>query len=197
MQADGESPDVRPNNLNEKLEFVGHSYSDKTGTFTENIIRFTACIVPGASTIDVRNKLAAFCNAVFNSTDARHQATAIAFAHDIVPSHVEGKADVEYQGKSANEAAHLDGAREGGILVTRLVSLLRQNSGKVWTCTNFKLALTGSHWERQHIDLKDMQLHSSCVYKVTVTEERSYPAPGCQALGELLEFSSFSIKALA
>eukprot|EP00172_Hildenbrandia_rubra_P002687 Plantae.Rhodophyta-Hildenbrandia_rubra.ctg3734.p1 GENE.Plantae.Rhodophyta-Hildenbrandia_rubra.ctg3734~~Plantae.Rhodophyta-Hildenbrandia_rubra.ctg3734.p1 ORF type:complete len:934 (-),score=194.79 Plantae.Rhodophyta-Hildenbrandia_rubra.ctg3734:3824-6625(-) len=94
MNSKGKKMMARATNLNEMLGTIEHVLSDKTGTLTENIMRYVACTADG-KIYDIRKDPQAMTT---NASDSvKKLVTAMALCHSVVP-------EVETKGK-ANDGA--------------------------------------------------------------------------------------------
>ncbi|GMT17548.1 hypothetical protein PFISCL1PPCAC_8845, partial [Pristionchus fissidentatus] len=126
--ADSDSCAVaRTSNLNEELGQVKFVMSDKTGTLTQNIMKWKRASVGGVSYGDSESdefsdeKLIADYKSAPDSpqgTAIRELLTMMACCHTVVPEHKEGK--LLYQGSSPDEIALVKGAAsQGAVFHTR------------------------------------------------------------------------------
>lgn len=137
MTTKGKPVAAKATNLNEVLGQIQFVLSDKTGTLTENVMRYIACSA-GGKVYDISKKRNAMTKAV--SQDVRHVkdlVLAMALCHGVVPEPKENEDEVvgaladggsqvpvgqdaeedlpEYQGQSPDEVALVTSAREYGV----------------------------------------------------------------------------------
>lgn len=143
---------AKSNNLNESLGYVEHIFSDKTGTLTENVMRFVACSAGGV-VYDERKSPGCVGSAVSNGTDpVRKLVQAMAVAHDVVPEMSEDDDDdgdpeingqqehQEFQGESPDEVALVDAAFTAGVeLRARTANTLVVQEAGLDTLSQYKL----------------------------------------------------------
>lgn len=119
------SVDSKANNLNETLGYVQHIFSDKTGTLTENVMRFVACHTNRVS-YDLRKSPTSLSRgARRNANGVRQLLLAMALAHDVVPREDGHSAQVhgKYYGESPDEVALVQAAADAGmVLQTRTLN---------------------------------------------------------------------------
>lgn len=126
MRTKGVSVKSKSNNLNESLGYVEHIFSDKTGTLTENVMRFVACSA-GGSVYDERKAPGCLASAVDAGLNAvRNLIESMAVSHDVVPGadddgesgsvHADGHASKpDFQGESPDEVELVEAAFAAGV----------------------------------------------------------------------------------
>lgn len=114
MCSKGMSVDSKANNLNETLGYVEHIFSDKTGTLTENVMRFLKCSAGGSSYDVTSNSLMKAAQS--GNFDVRELLLEMALTHDVMPkvSH-HGVSHERFQGESPDEVALVQGAADMGV----------------------------------------------------------------------------------
>lgn len=128
MKTKGQAVAVKATNLNEVLGQVQFILSDKTGTLTENVMRYIACSA-GGNVYDVSKKKRVMERAIeAGDQPVKELVLAMALCHSVVPEPVDeeeigeageaagGEALLpEYQGQSPDEVALVSSAREYGV----------------------------------------------------------------------------------
>ncbi|CDF36210.1 unnamed protein product [Chondrus crispus] len=126
MRTKGVSVKSKSNNLNESLGYVEHIFSDKTGTLTENVMRYVACSA-GGNVYDERRAPGCLASAIRDGAEeVRNFVLAMAVSHDVVPEvdEAEGSVSVpddglrgmpDFQGESPDEVALVEAAFAAGI----------------------------------------------------------------------------------
>lgn len=177
----GQGADVRANNLNETLGYIDHIFSDKTGTLTQNVMRFIAYATPDGA---IRNALnhkpdvkatTGVADAdpdvdtdpeTLTSTERKpgrggsyssdatcKLATAMAIAHDVVPAHAHNNGEMAYEGESVDEVALVNGAVGlGATLQSRSDSHEEGSGNSNETSSTFITVRTGSQESRFRVD---------------------------------------------
>uniref|UniRef100_A0A7S3NH53 Phospholipid-transporting ATPase n=1 Tax=Aureoumbra lagunensis TaxID=44058 RepID=A0A7S3NH53_9STRA len=114
---------ARTSNMNADLGMIGHIFSDKTGTLTQNVMRFerasVAGTVFGAPDADPPYNLAALRQQVITDAKlnraARDFVTIMAVCHTVVPERDLNTNELIYQAESPDEEALVKGAAELGL----------------------------------------------------------------------------------
>jgi phospholipid-transporting ATPase len=133
MRSRGLAVVPKAGNLHEVLGNIEHILSDKTGTLTQNVMRFVACST-GGKIYDIRKQKRGLYDAVRQnapSSAAYQLVLAMSLTHDVVPERVVVDQElqttaVEFLGQSPDEVALVGAASDLGIALKerRLGSLV-------------------------------------------------------------------------
>jgi phospholipid-transporting ATPase len=127
MRSKGTPVTPKAGNLHEVLGNIEHILTDKTGTLTQNVMRFVAASAGGV-VYDIRADRARLSDAVRRdpgASPAYELARAMALCHAVVPERVPAAGDagaapapeIEYHGMSPDEVALVEAASELGIVL--------------------------------------------------------------------------------
>jgi len=136
MESRGRNAASTASNLNETLAEIDYICTDKTGTLTENLMKFVSCSVDN-DIVDIRDRPDALNISKESSDSIRLFVLSLALCHNVVPeppddedeaipddaaglniSAGDGKPKlIEYQGPSPDEVALVDAARSFGMEV--------------------------------------------------------------------------------
>ncbi|KAH8054814.1 phospholipid-translocating ATPase [Aureococcus anophagefferens] len=110
---------ARTSNMNADLGMIAHVFSDKTGTLTQNIMKFKRCAVGGGvyggETVDPPRRIEALKQLVITGDGVeRDYAAIMAVCHTVVPE-VREDGTTGYQAESPDEEALVEGACDLGL----------------------------------------------------------------------------------
>ena len=110
---------ARTSNMNADLGMIAHVFSDKTGTLTQNIMKFKRCAVGGGvyggETVDPPRRIEALKQLVITGDGVERDFAAImAVCHTVVPE-VREDGTTGYQAESPDEEALVEGACDLGL----------------------------------------------------------------------------------
>eukprot|EP01006_Ploeotia_vitrea_P053423 TRINITY_DN67787_c4_g2_i1.p1 TRINITY_DN67787_c4_g2~~TRINITY_DN67787_c4_g2_i1.p1 ORF type:complete len:1189 (-),score=90.92 TRINITY_DN67787_c4_g2_i1:201-3767(-) len=118
MQAGGRGMKAKTSNLNEELSQIRYIFTDKTGTLTENEMRFYRCSILGFSHNEIQNKGAIQTH--LKNHGRYHETIAefmkvLAVCHTVVISTDDKTGERRYEGQSPDEEALVNAARDNGF----------------------------------------------------------------------------------
>ena len=113
---------AKTSNLNDELALIDYVFTDKTGTLTQNIMRFSSCSVGGLEHNELVNP-GGLEHALQGNHVTRAQAASIrefllsmALCHEVVPEVDEESGNVNYEAQSTDEVALVKCAAENGYV---------------------------------------------------------------------------------
>ncbi|EFA84150.1 transmembrane protein [Heterostelium album PN500] len=108
---------AKTSSINEDLGRIQHIFSDKTGTLTENIMRFCKCSI-GADLYDERENPGGLIASLErnNRTKVQSFLRILALCHTVIPEIDETTGETVYQSQSPDELALVQTAKSNGFI---------------------------------------------------------------------------------